>query len=177
MSSLNLGDVESNTGSQSSWKQAVSWIENCKSNHRTCRQAYEDKAWKPTRLLKVSEDPNSIRLCEKDEIPDGTIYTTLSHCWGLVVLGTLLTTNIDSLKKSIPISSLVKTFQNAIEVTRRLKVEYIWIDCLCIIQNSPGDWKFESMRMEAVYGHSYCNIAATASSDGRADCFENVIRK
>ncbi|KUJ12714.1 HET-domain-containing protein [Mollisia scopiformis] len=129
------------------------------------------KDWKPTRLLKVSEDPDSIRLCEKDEIPHGTVYTTLSHCWGAVVLGTLLTTNIESLKKSIPLSSLVKTFQNAVEVTRQLKVGYIWIDCLCIIQDSRDDWKFESMRMEAVYGHSYCNIAATASADGRGGLF------
>ncbi|KAK3348705.1 hypothetical protein B0T25DRAFT_569382 [Lasiosphaeria hispida] len=52
-----------------------------------------------------------------------------------------------------------------------LRVDYIWIDCLCIIQDSREDWQKESLVMESVYGNSYCNIATTASADGRGGLF------
>ncbi len=171
MSSLSQGEVESNTGSPSSWKQAISWIQDCTTNHPTCSQAQGGGQYKPTRLLKVSENKKSIRVCEKEDMPDDVTYTTLSHCRGTAVIGKLLTTNIDSLIRNIPLESLCKTFQDAVQITRRLVVDYIWIDCFCIIQDSPEDWYQESTAMEFVYGHSFCNIAATASADGRGGCF------
>lgn len=41
---------------------------------------------------------------------------------------------------------------------------YVWIDSLCIVQDSREDWEREPARMEAVYRNSACNIAA---ADGR----------
>ncbi|KAK1502880.1 hypothetical protein CTAM01_04869 [Colletotrichum tamarilloi] len=38
-------------------------------------------------------------------------------------------------------TSLSKTFQDAVLVTRRLGIKYIWIDSLCIIQDSKLDWE------------------------------------
>lgn len=161
----------SNTRSQTSWAHALSWMDTCSRGHATCKPAQPEGVFKPTRLLLVSKDPDYIYLRENDEVPSGTRYTTLSHCWGKVVLGTLLTTNVSDRKSGIEIKSLVQTFQDAIEVTRRLKVDYIWIDCLCIIQDSRQDWQRESLVMGSVYGNSYCDIAATASSDGRGGLF------
>ncbi|KAK0724522.1 heterokaryon incompatibility protein-domain-containing protein [Lasiosphaeris hirsuta] len=163
---------ESNTGSKTSWTHASSWMDACQKGHPSCKPAQaEGSSFKPTRLLLVSESPDLIYLRERDEIPDDVPYATLSHCWGKVVLGTLLTTNLEDRRNGIAISSLVKTFQDAIEVTRRLNVNYIWIDCLCIIQDSREDWQKESLVMESVYGNSYCDIAATASADGRGGLF------
>lgn len=42
---------------------------------------------------------------------------------------------------------------------------------LCIMQDSQEDWAHESLLMGQVYGNSYCDIAATASLDGRGGCF------
>jgi hypothetical protein len=64
---------------------------------------------------------------------------------------------------------LPKTFEHALVVARELKVGYIWIDSLCIIQDDPRDWQHESSLMHRVYSNSLCNIAATGavdSSDG-----------
>ena len=66
---------------------------------------------------------------------------------------------------------LTKTFREAIEVARRLEVEYIWIDSLCIIQDDQTDWITESARMSNVYQRATCNIAATASRDGDGGLF------
>jgi hypothetical protein len=85
----------------------------------------------------------------------------------------LLMTNIDSLKQHISLSTLNKTFREAIHVVRRLGIDYIWIDCLCIIQDSADDWSYESELMQHIYGNSNLNIAATASSDSRGGCFRS----
>ncbi|KAF4336377.1 het-domain protein [Fusarium beomiforme] len=73
----------------------------------------------------------------------------------------------------IRLDSLGQTFRDAISITKRFGVEFLWIDCLCIIQDSDEDWRKESLLMREVYEHSYCNIAATASSDGRGGCFRS----
>jgi hypothetical protein len=75
------------------------------------------------------------------------------------------------MKNHVPMSHLSKTFQNAIEITRRLSVRYLWIDSLCIIQDSKDDWEIEASQMEHVYRNSYFNIAATHAADGRGGLF------
>jgi len=164
---------EPSTDSESSLSRAREWIRLCTASHHSCQPLRTAISFRPTRLLKVSGplDIDGIRLIEKDEIPNEVTYTTLSHCWGLVLQFKLTSKNIDSLKKGISLAELAKTFQDAVEVTRRLGVDYIWIDCFCIIQDSPDDWAHESVLMQHVYGHSYCNIAATDSHDGRGGCF------
>jgi hypothetical protein len=75
------------------------------------------------------------------------------------------------MKKFITAESLPKTFQEAIIVTRALGVEYIWIDSLCIIQDDIQDWRYESSQMCDVYNNSYCNIAATHSTNSAGGLF------
>jgi hypothetical protein len=98
-------------------------------------------------------------------------YLTLSHCWGKDQIFRLLETNIDQLRKAIPTNRLPQTFQQAIALTKRMGHRYIWIDSLCIIQDSEDDWHYESSRMGDVYKNSFCNISATAAEDGRMGLF------
>jgi hypothetical protein len=98
-------------------------------------------------------------------------YTTLSHCWGKVEFLQLLKGNFASMKEGIKIDDLPKTFQDAVAITRRLGVRYLWIDSLCIIQKSTEDWARESSMMGDVYQNGLCNIAATGAPDGQWGCF------
>jgi hypothetical protein len=75
------------------------------------------------------------------------------------------------MKQGIPLDTLPKTFQEAIAITRHLNQKFLWIDSLCIIQDSARDWEVESATMESVYRFSLLNIAATASSNGTGGCF------
>jgi hypothetical protein len=70
--------------------------------------------------------------------------------------------------EAIPISELSKTFQDAISVTLRLGIRYLWIDSLCIMQDKDdlSDWLREASAMGKVYLHSHCNISASVSMDG-----------
>jgi hypothetical protein len=78
-----------------------------------------------------------------------------------------------NLKQGIALAELPLTFQHAIEVTRRLKKRYIWIDSLCIYQDQDdkSDWLIEAPLMHKVYTHCYLNIAATGAKDSTEGLF------
>lgn len=86
---------------------------------------------------------------------------------------TLTKQNFSLFLQGIPMQDLTKTFQEAIETTRYLGLDYIWIDSLCIIQDSHEDWEEESTLRAGVYGSATLNIAATAAVDGRDGLFFN----
>ncbi|KAH7417832.1 heterokaryon incompatibility protein-domain-containing protein [Cadophora sp. MPI-SDFR-AT-0126] len=65
----------------------------------------------------------------------------------------------------ISFNSLPRTFQDAIVVTRRLGLTYLWIDSLCIIQDSMEDWEKESKEMQNVYANAVINISADSAGD------------
>lgn len=93
-------------------------------------------------------------------------YLTLSHCWGKDKFFTLLKDNLELLQKRIIVEELSKVFQDALLTTLKLGFSYIWIDSLCIIQDSEDDWLQESSRMGDIYKNSSCNIAATGFGEG-----------
>jgi hypothetical protein len=66
----------------------------------------------------------------------------------------------------IPLALLSQTIQDAVEVTRRLGIKYLWVDALCIIQEQPdkADWTIESAKMGLIYANAYLTIAATSAS-------------
>jgi hypothetical protein len=121
----------------------------------------------PSRLIAVRGHENPmVKLCETSVLVASRLhYLTLSHCWGAFVPLRLLGTNIAAFLEDIPFDSLPKTFQNAVEMTRNLGLHYLWIDSLCILQDSAQDWEVESNRMYEIYKHSYLNLAAVASEN------------
>ncbi|KAM0417480.1 hypothetical protein ACHAPT_012544 [Fusarium lateritium] len=127
-------------------------------------------AWLPTRLVQVKQ--GSLRLVECTETAISGLYATLSHCWGGAQILKLMTGNIDALKVDIPFHRLPQTFQDAVQVVRNLGISYIWIDSLCIIQNSDQDWQKEARTMLQVYKHALLNIAATASANSFGGLFQ-----
>lgn len=59
-------------------------------------------------------------------------------------------------------------------MTRDLKLSYIWIDSLCIIQDNDGDWKMEAAQMGQIYRESICTLSALSSKDGDGGCRVNA---
>ncbi|KAF8854964.1 HET-domain-containing protein [Acephala macrosclerotiorum] len=157
------------------------WISDCTKEHEKCSNT--TPSFLPTRLLDLGPgsgclDPvlldstshlSSIQG-SSDASPIG--YATLSHCWGKPSGGQLVTTseNLNRWKQRIPTSALSKTFADAIEIVRSLQQRYLWIDSLCIIQDSPEDWAFESSRMSDIYSNSTINIAAVAAETSEESC-------
>ena len=106
------------------------------------------------------------------ELARETVYMTLSHRWGQAEFLSLADSTRHALEAGvIPLLRLPKTFADAISVTRRLNVRYLWIDSLCIQQDSLDDWRKESIKMRSVYSNAYCNIAAVDALDANSGLF------
>jgi hypothetical protein len=90
-------------------------------------------------------------------------YVALSHKWvdGYTVKTTLA--NMEDRKHRIAWATLPRTFQEAIVVARALKLNYIWIDSLCIIQGiKSSDWKEEALRIATYYSNACFTISASS---------------
>ncbi|KAK9422724.1 putative Heterokaryon incompatibility domain-containing protein [Seiridium unicorne] len=88
---------------------------------------------------------------------------TLSHCWEGKVPLVLTTDTEDRLAEGVRLDELPATSRNAVLLVRYLGIRYLWIDALCIKQDSVADWLAESSMMQ-----SDCNFSASSS--------ENAIR-
>ncbi|OCL09963.1 HET-domain-containing protein [Glonium stellatum] len=161
------------TGSEASLSQARQWLSHCVTFHNHHR-SWDSDQWKsPTRVIDIGSATSDMepRLIQTENKPLKDGYITLSHCWGSMQSLRLELGNEEDFQRSIPLTRLPLTFRHAITVARALLVQYIWIDALCIIQDSAEDWGREAEMMEKVYRRSLCNIAASDSKDGSGGLF------
>jgi hypothetical protein len=98
-------------------------------------------------------------------------YCCLSHYWGQSQPVILTTTSYQELTAHFPVNRLPQTFREAIDVCRWLGVDYLWIDSLCITQDSSDDWKHEASRMGLIYKHAELTIAATDGQNSEAGLY------
>jgi hypothetical protein len=52
-----------------------------------------------------------------------------------------------------------------------LEIPYIWIDCLCIVQDDAVEWTLEAPKMGSIYNGSVVTIAATSAASGHEGLF------
>ncbi|KAF2760530.1 HET-domain-containing protein [Pseudovirgaria hyperparasitica] len=156
----------------STWSKARDWLETCVKNHTDCTKS-DVGSFLPRRLIDVGSADCVLRprLCLSENLPATTSYLTLSHCWGSEVPGILSTGLLPLYLTSILTDTIPEKFVQAMECTRKLGYRYIWIDCLCILQDSPDDWAEQSAEMDKVYENSVCNIAANNSDSWRTPLF------
>ncbi|KUJ13387.1 HET-domain-containing protein [Mollisia scopiformis] len=162
-----------NTNSQQTLNIVRKWLRNCLETHKRCNHTAEP-AWRPTRLLEL-DSPFSDYVTLNCTGPEATIvqtesYATLSHCWGHGDPLKLTSSSFPRLVGGIPVTELPKTFQDAIVIVRSLGLKCVWIDSLCIFQDSKDDWTSESSSMGKVYSQAVLNIGATASFGSNEGC-------
>ncbi|CAN9416431.1 unnamed protein product [Alternaria alternata] len=161
--------------------QVNKWMETCMRDHQGCSKAWHAQRsqpfFLPTRLLDVDTgDDNVIRLVDTQITKAKGPYCTLSHVWGPREKPFLTTTVWNMAKHlitGISLDELPLNFQHAIRVTRFLKVRYIWIDSLAIVQEPFGDFAREANLMHKVYRYSHCNIVAADSEDAYGGLFRD----
>ena len=79
----------------------------------------------------------------------------------------LTAATLRSFQIGLTFGELPQNFQDAIRITRELGIRYLWIDSLCIIQDSKSDWEQESKKMGSVYKNSCVALYALVASDSR----------
>lgn len=160
-------------------------LERCKQNadgqHALCSR--QDRRFLPTRLLDVRQALQKGTVClvhpmEQPGLFEGENsrnYVTLSHCWGLWGAKNspmLLAANLSTRQnEGLMWDLLPQTFQDAFKIASWFGWDWLWIDSLCIIQDSLSDWKTEAAMMDQVYLNAQITISADMGEDSRAGCF------
>jgi hypothetical protein len=139
-----------------------SWIRSCAAEHKKCGPIVAKPL--PTRLIDIGksshENPKLVGTAGQVGI-----YVALSHCWGGWCGLVTNDSNYQSHLQGIPLSSMPKTFRDAVEIVRVLGFQYLWIDSLCIIQGNTADWESEGGHMCSVYENSCLTIAGPDASN------------
>jgi hypothetical protein len=147
------------------------WADVCFNTHKDCGHG---SGFIPTRLIDVGDVYNvKLSLINTADVHiDDRRYLALSHCWGLTMPDTArtVTATLEKHKTSIQETELSRTFRDFIAIARRLGIQYVWIDSLCIIQDDGADWEKEASQMASVYSNAYLTIAASSSADGNGGC-------
>ncbi|KAL5316747.1 hypothetical protein ACEPPN_015798 [Leptodophora sp. 'Broadleaf-Isolate-01'] len=170
-------DVEGNLGHYTPPKESdhprilglgQQWLSKCRAHHPSCNN--QNLAFRPTRLLEIVDQNRGRVILASDEILNHP-YATLSHCWGKGKTLRLMASNIDELRSNINLDELPASYREANSICNKFGFQYIWIDSLCIIQDSIDDWRQEAMAMRDVYRNSTLNIAAAAASENSDSSF------
>jgi Heterokaryon incompatibility protein (HET) len=118
----------------------------------------------PTRVVDISGKPTVV-------VTNATRaeYIALSYCWGPSNSNLLLTqeTLLEYQTCGIDMDRLPKTIRDAILVTKKLGLNYIWIDALCIIQREDDlkDFIAEASSMAEYYSNAYLTVVAGLAAD------------
>ena len=132
---------------------------------------------RPSRLVHVGTKNKPILHLDTSEVlPSHVDYCSLSHCWDDGYGLCLSKGNVTSLRQSIPADGLTQTFHVAINIARERGLEYLWIDTLCIIQDSDEDIQAEVPRITQIHASAMFAIVITSVAyDGEAQqCDESA---
>jgi hypothetical protein len=99
----------------------------------------------------------------------GDRYAALSYVWGQVPTLKSVKDNLLLLKKEGAIATygdlVPKTIRHAIDLTKRLDIPYLWVDCLCIVQDDKENLHRQLQDMASIYASAYVTIVAANGWD------------
>lgn len=165
--------------SDSHFKLVSEWIKSCDRAHHYI----QEEPFVPTRLLDLGDGgTTTVRLVSGFTSHTAVLYAAVSHQWGKpdrgnpsnVCFAATTSKNLHIIQgsKGVNCEDLPATFRDAAKMTRSLGVRYLWIDSLCILQETEEgndvehkeDWERESQNMEKVFSAAYFTIAASCAN-------------
>ncbi|KAH7402294.1 heterokaryon incompatibility protein-domain-containing protein [Phaeosphaeria sp. MPI-PUGE-AT-0046c] len=157
-------------GGWDTFERINSWISRCNDEHPECMQ---QESALPARLLDLSgfldaDDERKLQLYISRPYDQGR-YAALSYCWGYSQPVVTTHQNLFQHLQSIRYDSLPQTLQDAIRSAGAIGLKYLWIDALCIIQDSKSDKEREIAKMAQIYQNASVTIVAacaTSSAEG-----------
>ena len=164
--------VQNDPASEASLKVAKTWHQECLASRQKCTRMLSQKRPLPTRVIDVGDPSRNPRSIVTDGQPGS--WAALSYCWGGQSTFVLNKERSDKFfGGKFPLNRFPKTLRDAITVTRALGLQFLWIDALCIMQDSAEDWAAEAERMKDVYGGATITIAAMNSTSADYGIFKS----
>ncbi|KAF5713751.1 transcription factor C2H2 [Fusarium globosum] len=161
--------LSSKTSSDDHVRVLSRWLQQCQESHEECRVSLSGS---PLLNPEVTDLPN--RCIEVSRNSDGTRglrlketggrrgkYITLTHRWIQPDTANASTVQInysDRLQGKA-LDHLPAHFEDAFDLALKMNIPFLWIDSLCIIQDSQQDWMIEASQMAKYYQNSFFTVA------------------
>jgi serine/threonine protein kinase len=167
-----------NIESDASLSNAKTWLDECSHTHEACRHtAIRDGTILPTRLIEIDQrifsggqnETIRARIVQTDAIEPATDkvdYVALSHVWSHIQ--PLLTSDtLSSMQTELSSESLPIAVTNAIAAAQDLGYKYLWVDSLCVLQDSEEDKERECASMASTFRNAALTIVLDQITDDK----------
>jgi hypothetical protein len=157
------GLVSKDPGTSLNLKPIAGWIEKCQ-NYHAC--------WRPTtsnQVPKLVIDVKNGSIVVPASIK-GFRYLSLSYVWGRVDQPMLTKAKLKLWMKKGALFrlKLPQTIKDAMVLTADIGERYLWVDCLCIVQDDAADLHSQINMMHVIYRQSFLTIIAAAGENSNA---------
>ncbi|KAI1080665.1 heterokaryon incompatibility protein-domain-containing protein [Whalleya microplaca] len=138
------------------------WMSRCHSEHGIDCQPYYPSRFLGFTLRVIDVEDGCVR-----EAPSECHYIALSYVWGRVEQLSLTSSTYEDLSKPTALSrssGIPSTIRDAMTMCRRLGERYLWVDTLCIIQDSDTDKSEQISHMDEIYAGAVLTIVNAGAS-------------
>ena len=151
-----FGRISPSRASFLDFDQIKSWLKHCQTQHSSCRGT--TRSSRPTKHFFVID----VRFKRIVEAPECCQYLALSYVWGGACQYMLSEDNQEMFRQtdSLQPKYLTTTIRDAIELTAKLGERYLWVDALCIVQDSNVIRQQTLQDMDRIYTESLLTIVA-----------------
>lgn len=177
---IGLPPVDRDPSSKSSCNRIRRWLGSCE-NHQECvrtlsmtRKVERSRSPLPTRCVRVSISttlPNGLNYTLEETGGRLGEYISLSHRWSDPETKRSSTYLRNYRDRVAGIQSAFQDidplFTDVFLVASKVGIPYVWIDSLCIVQDSPQDWRAEAVKMADYYQNASFTIMAAVPPNKR----------
>jgi hypothetical protein len=118
----------------------------------------------PRKLLKIESRDGEIMARLVEPVPHPSVrWAALSYVWGGDQVIKTTVASISTMDEPFAVRSLPQTLQDAFAVCTKIGLHYLWIDCLCIVQDDPYDLASELDSMPQIYQLAWVTISASTA--------------
>lgn len=116
-----------------------------------------------------------VKLLENlSEFPEKPLYACLSYCWGGDQKVKLQGSTHAPFTQGVALSDLPLNFRHIIPFVQQLGLDYLWIDALCIRQDSSEEMAVEIANMGLIYKGATLTVALAHPTTVDAGVFGDV---
>ncbi|KAH8725653.1 heterokaryon incompatibility protein-domain-containing protein [Phaeosphaeriaceae sp. PMI808] len=167
-------DFKVKVGLEIVYRFLARWIKACDDQHNGYCQPTPVQKRRPHQIPDWIIDTRDARI-----VPGHTVsqYTALSYVWHYDEANAqspqaerllLKQNNLSEFQKPGYLNGtaalhLPQVIKDAIDIVRKLEERFLWVDCLCIVQDN-GDTRAQVEHMDEIYSGAYFTIIAATSS-------------
>ncbi|THV50986.1 hypothetical protein BGAL_0128g00220 [Botrytis galanthina] len=151
--------------------QIKKWLDDCCHHHsELCRYSTPKL---PTRVLQIESETKSLVRLYVSRPDQKDNYIALSYCWGGPQNFTTTSSTLEHNMRGFDVDNLPLTFKDTVFMARKLGIRYIWIDALCIIQDSDIDKAREIEAMGDIFKNATVTISAASATSVDGGLFDH----